>query len=179
MPRKSNKSGGAFAYVQQFPYTISPCYNPTGKQPIPKLGWHAGGAPPQNPELKCDYEPSVAKMGIIDKPLTDKLSPSEIAWDNRYSCPKGTLKMQGGSSKILEKLSSQLQSKKSQAFSIQALKGGKEKTINVVSSEDKYHVSITDKESNSSSYFESKSAEQVAGKLKQYQFLKMNKSKKL
>ena len=65
---------------------LSPCYRPEGKPEIFKAGWHAlvGSARP------CDYEPSVCQMGVINKPLTDVVNPSQQAWFNRYSCPKGT-----------------------------------------------------------------------------------------
>jgi len=82
MPKKSSKKGGAFAYVDQFDYPLSPCYKPTGKPQIPKLGWHAGGS--------CLDNKTVAQMGIIDKPACTQPSASEVAWINRYS------KMTGG-----------------------------------------------------------------------------------
>ena len=87
MPRKSK--GGAFAYVQQFDYPLSPCYNPSGNKPIPKLGWHSGGA-------SCDAEPSVSAMGVIDSPLNKEPTSSELAWSKRYECPTGLNKMIGG-----------------------------------------------------------------------------------
>lgn len=176
MPRKSKKSGGSFAYTNQFVNTLSPCYNPTGHQKIPKLGWHAGGA-----EVKCDHEPTVAQMGVIDKPCSSVPSSSEIAWDVRYTLPKGNTIIQGGGSskKILEKLERELESKKKSAFSIESKKGGKEKIINVMNSGESYLVSITDKSSNSSSYYETKSTKSLLEKLKGHSLIKMNKSRKL
>ena len=82
MPKKSSKKGGAFAYVDQFDYPLSPCYKPEGKPQIPKLGWHAGGS--------CLDNKTVAQMGIIDKPACSQPSASEVAWVNRYT------KMAGG-----------------------------------------------------------------------------------
>ena len=88
MPKKSNlKKGGAFAYVDQFDYPLSPCYHPKNKPPIPKLGWHSGGS-------SCLNNPSVSQMGIINKPSCLQPNPSEIAWNNRFSCP--TKPMNGG-----------------------------------------------------------------------------------
>ena len=84
---KSKKKGGSFAYVDQYDYPLSPCYKPKGQPPIPKLGWHSGGS--------CINNKTVSQMGINDKPESNMPSPSEIAWDNRYNCPK-SLKMNGG-----------------------------------------------------------------------------------
>lgn len=89
---KKSKKGGAFEYAKQFDYPLSPCYNQNGKS-IFKAGWHSGGS-------KCGSEPSVADMGIKNTPLSNKVSPSEIAWDSRYKCGA----MAGGSAldKFLE-----------------------------------------------------------------------------
>ena len=197
MPKKSkSKSGGAFAYAKLFDYPLSPCYNPTGNKPIPKLGWHAGGAADG---ATCDSEPTVLEMGVIDRPYSNQPSPSEIAWPNRYSCPGNKMTIQGletpepkvadvkvevkadmkGGSKILQKIESQLQNKQKSAFSVNALKGGKEKVLNVVNTGSQFVLSITDKQSNSSSYFESKSQKKILEQLKKYNLLKYNKSKKL
>ena len=86
MPKRSNKKGGAFEYAKMFDFPLSPCYKPTGKPEIPRAGWHAGGG------AACDAEPSVAKMGIVDKPACSNPTASELAWDNRYTEPK----MSGG-----------------------------------------------------------------------------------
>ena len=176
MTRTSKKSGGSFAYTSQFTNTLSPCYNPTGQKEIPKLGWHAGGA-----NVKCDNEPTVAEMGVIDKPCSSTPSSSEIAWDVRYTFPKGnTIVQDGGSTKkILSKLQKELESKKKSAFSIESIKGGKAKTINILNSGEKYLVSITDKSTNSSSYYETKSTKGLLEKLKGHSLIKMNKSRKL
>jgi hypothetical protein len=85
LPTFKPTKGGAFAYVDQFDYPLSPCYHPKGKPPIPKLGWHSGGN-------SCLKNPSVSQMGIVDKPSCLQPNPSEIAWANRYSCPS----MKGG-----------------------------------------------------------------------------------
>ena len=82
MPKKSTKKGGAFAYVDQFDYPLSPCYKPEGKPPITKAGWHAGGS--------CIDNKTVAQMGVVDKPACTDPSASETAWLNRYN------KMWGG-----------------------------------------------------------------------------------
>jgi len=175
MPKKSsNKKGGAFAYVKQFDYPLSPCYKPQNKAPIPKLGWHAGGA-------SCDSQPTVAKMGIIDTPLDKMPTASEVAWNNRYTDPKKSPNMQGGAKqKILQKLNKELNSnKQSNAFSIEAQKGGKEKLINVVNLGNDFVLSITDKNSNKSQYMQTSSADKVQKKIQQFNLLKFNKSKKL
>ena len=86
MPKRSNKKGGAFEYAKMFDFPLSPCYKPAGKPEIPRAGWHAGGG------AACDAEPSVAKMGIVDKPACSNPTASELAWDNRYTEPK----MSGG-----------------------------------------------------------------------------------
>ena len=82
--RKQVKKGG-FEYAKMLSNPLSPCYRPEGKPEIFKAGWHAGGS-----TRPCDYEPSVCQMGVINKPLTDVVNPSQQAWFNRYSCPKGT-----------------------------------------------------------------------------------------
>lgn len=175
MPRNSNKKGGAFAYAKLFDYPLSPCYKPMDKAPIPKMGWHAGGASSE----ACDSQPSVAKMGVIDTPLSTKPSASEIAWDARYSCPGGKTIQDGGrKKKILNKLNSELK-KKSNVISIDANKGGKQKVINVVNMNDKYVVSVIDKASNKSHFFEESSADKVSKKINGYDLLKINKSKKV
>ncbi len=178
MPRKSSrKSGGAFAYVDQFDYPLSPCYKPNNKAPIPKLGWHAGGA---SSDATCDKMVTVAEMGIKDTPLTKVPSPSELAWDNRYRLPKGDLPIQnGGKKKMLDKLNKEFSNKKSSVISIEANRGGKQKLINVVNVDNKFVVSITDKDSNKSQYLETSSQEKVNSKLKQFNITKFNRSKKL
>lgn len=176
MPKKSSKkSGGAtFGYVDQFNFPLSPCYKPPGQPEIPRKGWHAGGA-------ACDNQPTVSEMGIVDKPACNEPSASELAWPNRYSCPKADLRVQnGGSKKILSKLNNSLKNnQKTSVISINALKGGKEKIINIVNSDEKFVVSMTDKESNKSSFFETKSLDELSKKLEKYSLQKMNKSKKL
>ncbi len=179
MPRKSSrKSGGAFAYVSQFNETenLSPCYKPLDKAPIPKLGWHAGGS-------ACCKELTVSQMGIRDTPLTKTLSPSEVAWNNRFTCPDQLKAVQsnqvGGSRKIKDKLRKELESGKKSVFSISAVKGGKQQIISVDHSQNLTKVNITDSNTNSSRYFESQSAGSVMKKLEKYSLRKMNKSRKL
>ena len=115
MPRNSKKSGGSFAYTQQFNFPLSPCYKPLLKAPVPRLGWHAGGA---GAGQTCDAMKTVAEMGVIDKPLTNKLTASETAWDRRYTCPGSDLStqlnlMKGGK----KKTRSRSKSKKSRSRS--------------------------------------------------------------
>ena len=96
--RKQVKKGG-FEYVNMLnqSYPLSPCYRPQGKPEVFKAGWYAGGT-----AKPCDYEPTVREMGVYDQPLTDKANPSQIAWFNRYTCPKGSLKT-GGKKKPAKK----------------------------------------------------------------------------
>ena len=108
--RKQVKKGG-FEYVNMLDqsYPLSPCYRPQGKPEIFKAGWHAGGS-----AKPCDYEPTVREMGVYDQPLTDKANPSQKAWFERFSCPKGSLKT-GGKKKSKSKKSANKSVKKSRS----------------------------------------------------------------
>ena len=161
MPRKSNKTGGSFAYVEQFNKTenLSPCYN---KNSTPKLGWHAGGS-------SCNSNLTVKEMGVVDTPPSNKPTASVLAWDNRYS-------QNGGN--ILKKINSNLH-KKSSALSIEASKNGKNKIINLINTNDKFIMSVVDKESNRSYFHETNSFDDISKKIQQFNLIKINKSKKL
>lgn len=97
------RGGSKMGYTEQF-NLLSPCYK-DGEQPA---GWHMGGtkakptkkgkstkkgttAKPKKTKTKskqrggssCGASPSVAEMGIVDKPTSLEPTASELAWDNR------------------------------------------------------------------------------------------------
>jgi len=174
MPRKSSKKGGAFAYAEQYNFPLSPCYKPLDKAQVPRLGWHAGGGSNTCLDIK-----SVSDMGIVDKPFCSKPSASEIAWVNRFTDPGRNVIQDGGAKrKIFNKLNTYFNSSKKSNLSIDANKNGKEQIINIVNSNDKYVISVIDKNSNKSYFFETKSQNKILEKLNKFNLLKINKSKK-
>ena len=93
------RGGSKMGYTAQF-NLLSPCYK-DGEQPA---GFHMGGvkakptkkgkAPKKAAKAKktkskqkggssCYASPSVAEMGIVDKPASLEPTKSELAWDNR------------------------------------------------------------------------------------------------
>ena len=95
------RGGSKMGYTAQF-NLLSPCYK-DGEQPA---GFHMGGvkakptkkgkptkkaAKAKNPKKtnkqrggsSCYASPSVAEMGIVDKPASLEPTKSELAWDNR------------------------------------------------------------------------------------------------
>jgi len=95
------RGGSKMGYTAQF-NLLSPCYK-DGEQPA---GFHMGGvkAKPtkkgtkaKNPSTKkgkssktkqrggssCGASPSVAEMGVVDRPASLQATASELAWDNR------------------------------------------------------------------------------------------------
>jgi hypothetical protein len=97
------RGGSKMAYTEQF-NLLSPCYK-DGEQPA---GFHMGGVKvskkgkkttkttnTKKPSTKkgksskqrggssCYASPSVAEMGVVDKPASNQPTASELAWDNR------------------------------------------------------------------------------------------------
>jgi len=170
MPTKSSKKkGGAFAYEKQFDFPLSPCYKPKGQPEIPRLGWHAGGG------ASCDAEPTVSQMGVIDKPLNNLPSASELAWDNRYTQPKMLRGGDNTNSNIIKKFNETFTSINDvQALRINANKGDEKYKMVIIYNpkfDKKYVLSIASK--NSNSLINTNNRNEVIGKIKNYNLVSM------